>query len=93
MAFASKLPEKKFNAVYDVLYKRSEEAAKAAYQAKVAKAKTQKQREACAGVYPSDWSQLLDLWSRDRVSNLHVYECLKIGQVYTAEELSETTVH
>ncbi|HDZ37604.1 MAG TPA: hypothetical protein ENH62_04855 [Marinobacter sp.] len=93
MAFASTLPEKKFNAIYDALYKRSADAAKAAYEMKIAKAKTRKQREACAGHYPSDWSQLFDLWSRDRVSNLHVYECLHVGHVYSPDDLKEETVH
>lgn len=93
MAFASILPASKFNAIYDVLYKQSQRAAKAAYEAKVAKAKTRKQREACAGHYPSDWSELFDLWLRDRVSNLHVYECLRIGHVHSPDDLADETVH
>ena len=93
MAYASKLPESWFNAIYDELYKRAEAAAMASYQAKLAKAKTRKQREKCAGHYPSDWSKLLDLWCRDKVSNLHVLDCLRIGQVYSGEELSSMPVH
>ncbi|MFC6674317.1 hypothetical protein [Marinobacterium aestuariivivens] len=93
MAYASQLPEPKFNAIYDELYKRSETAAKAAYQAKLEKAKTRKQREACAGHYPSDWSKLFDLWCRDKVTNLHVLDCLRIGHVYSGEDLSGTSIH
>lgn len=93
MAYASKLPEKRFNAIYDELYKRTEAAAIASYEAKLAKAKTSKQREACAGHYPSDWSKLFGLWCRDKVSNLHVLDCLRIGHVYSGEELASTPVH
>lgn len=93
MAYSSHLPEPKFNAIYDELYKRAEAAAKASYEAELAKAKTCKQRESCAGHYPSDWSKLLDLWCRDKVSNLHVLDCLRIGHVYSGEDLSNTPVH
>lgn len=88
MAYAKKLSEAKFNQIYDELFKRAEAAAKAAYQEKLAKAKTPKQRQACAGHYPSDWSELLDLWCRNKVTNLHVLECLRIGHVYSGQELA-----
>ena len=71
MAYASLLPDKRFNEIYDLLYQRVAAAANAAYNAKLAKAKTRKQREACAGHYPSDWSVLFGLWCRDKVTNLH----------------------
>lgn len=87
MAYASKLPERKFNLIYEALYTRSEAAAKAQYESKLEKAKNHRQRQACAGIYPSDWSRLLDLWCRDRASNLHVIDCLKIGHVYSGDEL------
>lgn len=93
MAYASKLSENRFNAIYDEVYKRAEAEAKALYKAKLAKAKTRKQREQCAGHYPSDWSELLDLWCRDKVSNLHVLDCLQIGQVYSGDELASASVH
>ena len=89
MAFASKLSQEKFNELYDQLYEKSEKAAKAAYQAKLNKAPTTKQKEACGGGYPSDWSFLFRLWCHDRVSNLHVYECLRLNHVYSPEELEE----
>ncbi|EAZ97001.1 hypothetical protein MELB17_09433, partial [Marinobacter sp. ELB17] len=49
----------------------------------------QKQRKACAGYHPSDWSELFSLWCADKVSNLHVKDCLHLGHVYTPEELAE----
>ena len=88
MAYASLLPDKRFNEIYDLLYLRVSAAANAAYNAKLAKAKTRKQREACAGHYPSDWSVLFGLWCRDKVTNLHVLDCLRLGHVYSGQELA-----
>lgn len=88
MAYASKLPQEKFNQIYDALYQRTKNAADAQYQAKLAKARTARQREACAGVYTSDWSELFNAWVHDKVSNLHVKECLYLGHVHSAEALA-----
>lgn len=87
MAYASALPEERFREIYDQLEQRVDAAATAAYNAALAKAKTRKQRLACAGHYPSDWSRLMGLWCRDKVSNLMVQDCLRVGSVYSAGEL------
>jgi hypothetical protein len=84
MAYAKSLPEEKFDKIYDELYKRTEAATRAQYEAKLAKAKTRRQREACAGVYTSDWSELFNGWCHNKVSNLHVYDCLRCGYVLDA---------
>jgi hypothetical protein len=88
MAYASTLPEEKFNQIYDALYKRTEKATRDQYQAKLAKARTASQRKACAGVYTSDWSELFNDWTRDKATNLHVKECLYLGHVHSAEALA-----
>ena len=88
MAFASKLPEDKFAKIYDALERRVSMSADAQYQAKLAKAKTEKQRRACVGYYPSEWSKLMGLWCSDKVSNLFVLDCLRVGHVYAPDELN-----
>ncbi|HDT5862687.1 hypothetical protein E4188_22865 (plasmid) [Aeromonas media] len=87
MAYASLLPEDKFAEIYDQLEERVAAAATAAYNMAIAKAKTRKQRIACAGHYPSDWSRLMGLWCQDKVSNLMVQDCLRVGSVYSPGEL------
>lgn len=82
MAYASKLSEDRFSLVYDAINKRVSDSAEAQYQACLAKATTRQEREACAGGYPSEWSTLFDLWLRDKVTNLHVLECLRLGRVH-----------
>lgn len=84
MAYASKLNEAKFNALYDALNEMQRRSAESQYHAKLKKAKTAKQRRECAGHYPSEWSELFNLWLRDKVTNLYVYDCLKIGYVIGA---------
>ncbi|MNL54336.1 hypothetical protein D3C87_1776610 [compost metagenome] len=81
------LPEDKFAEIYNLLEERVAAAATAAYNMAIAKAKTRKQRIACAGHYPSDWSRLMGLWCQDKVSNLMVQDCLRVGSVYSAGEL------
>lgn len=87
MAYANQLTQEKFNELYDQLYQKSEQAAKAAYRQRLAKAKTSRQVKACAGVYPSDWSELFRQWVHGRASNLYVRECLKVGHVHSPEDL------
>lgn len=87
MAYASKLSEEKFSVIYRELMRRSFQAAKAQYEKKVAEARTESQRRACAGYYPSEWSELLEDWCRDRATNLYVLECLKLGHVHPPELL------
>ena len=85
MAYASSLPDEKFSEIYDQIEKHVSASAEAAYKANLAMAKTEKQRRACAGHYPSDWSIIFDLWCRDRIPNTYVIDCLRLGHVHAPD--------
>ena len=87
MAYASSLSQEKFNEIYNQLYQLSEKQGKSMYEAKLAKAKTRKQREACAGSYRGEWFELFDGWTRDKYSNIYVRDCIANGVVIPAEVL------
>ncbi|WP_081051742.1 hypothetical protein [Aeromonas hydrophila] len=88
MEYASQLPDPHFNQIYDLLEQRVSAAARAAYNSRLSKAKTREEREACAGCYPSAWSELFNQWCRDKVTNQHVLDCLKLGDAYSGQELA-----
>ena len=81
MAYASSLPESRFNAIHQELENHSFNAAKIAYEACFERAKSKKSRKACAGHYPNQWSTLLIQWCSNKVPNLVVYDALSLGYV------------
>lgn len=87
MAYASSLPDEKFSEIYDQIEKHVSASAEAAYKANLAMSKTEKQRRACAGHYPSDWSIIFDLWCRDRIPNTYVIDCLRLGHVHAPDAI------
>lgn len=81
MAYSNALPEATFNALYDTLTKKASNEHDAAYRSNLAKAKSRLQKLKCAGKYVGSWQRLLNNWLSQKVSNIHVYECLKLGCV------------
>lgn len=68
MAYASKLPDVKFDAIYDQL------------QA-LAKSSLDKCTSMKEGFFPNPWVKVINLWTVDRISNLAVYDMVKLEQV------------
>lgn len=88
MAYASTLPESKFNEIYDQLELKVSESAEAQYQQALKLAKTKRQQKACMRGYPSEWSVLMKQWCCDKVSNLYVMDCLRLGHVHAPSLLN-----
>lgn len=81
MAFVSKLPEERFSSIYDEL-----------------QALAHKSMLKCAirqpGFFPNPWVKVINLWTRERLTNLAVFDMLLSGQVNGLIELmpyEETT--
>ena len=78
--FASQMSDTAFNELYRQLQNLMGESAERQYQAKLALAKTEKQRRRCAGGYPSAYSRLMNLWSRDKIPTSLVDEYLELDE-------------
>ena len=71
MAYFSKLNGNKQLELYKALQEKVSSEANAMYNANGKK----------AGCYKDAWFELLDDWMQDKVSNLHIMDCLKAGYV------------
>jgi ribosomal protein L22 len=81
MAYYSNLPEEKASEIYNQISEKSQDAARAMFQARLKSAKSKKAKKACEGHYPNEWSNLLSKWINNKVSNLFVYDCLTLNYV------------
>jgi hypothetical protein len=68
MAFANTLPEERFSAIYDELQALAHES--------LLKCKLEK-----PGFFPNPWVKVINLWTRNRLSNLAIYDMLLTSQV------------
>ncbi len=81
MAFFSRLSEEKQNELYGKLQANISSESQSMYNAALSKAKTKKQKAECAGQYKGSWFYLLEDWMNDKVTNLHVRDCLRANVV------------
>jgi len=78
---ANTCSEEIFSVIYSELYARSSEENHSMYLAKLSKAKTDKQRKACAGCYVGSWQRVLNSWVRGRLPNVYVLDAIRAGFV------------
>lgn len=78
MAYYANLPEQKQLDIYQLIQAQISSEAEALYQSALSKARTERQRKACAGQYKGRWFALLD---KGEIPNLDVCECLQLGFV------------
>ena len=78
---ANTCSEEIFSEIYSELYARSSEENHSMYLAKLSKAKTDKQRKACAGCYVGSWQRVLNSWVRGRLPNVYVLDAIRAGFV------------
>lgn len=81
MAYHSKLDEKKQSEIQNALLEHVRSEHDAAYEANLRKAKSKLAKKRCAGRYEGAWWRLMEDWCNDKVTNLHVLDCLKAGFV------------
>lgn len=81
MAYYSALCEDKQSQLYSALQQQVSKEAQSMYETALSRAKTKRQKQACAGQYIGAWYRLLDGWMKDNITNLHVRDCLSYGHV------------
>ena len=84
MAYASKLNEDNHLHIYTQLKERADKALDKAVQSEIAKTGTCK-----PGFFPNPWTKVLNLWLKDKVTNLEVYDMLLIDQVSVEIEMMD----
>lgn len=78
---AKNCSESLFNSIYDQLEAEVSKEATALYNQALSKAKTNKQKAACAGSYQGKWFTLFDKWCHGKVANVFVLEALTLGYI------------
>ena len=81
MAYYDSLDAKKQNKIYEALQAQVGNEAQKMYGEALKKAKTKKQKKACAGQYIGRWYPLLNAWMKGDILNLVVLDALKVGFV------------
>lgn len=81
MAYSNTLTNFKFVAIQSELMERASREHDVEYNARVAKAKSPRQKRLCAGQYVGAWQRLLNGWLAEDITNLHVYDCIRNGVV------------
>lgn len=81
MAYANSLTDEKSAYYYHQLGLKIEAESSAAYESNLRKAKSKKAKDQCAGSYQGSWYRLREDWLANKVSNLHIQDCLRIGRV------------
>jgi hypothetical protein len=88
MAIATELSELEFEFLYDQIEAKVAEAASEQYSAAVEKATTPKEKKACAGHYPSAWSEMFENWLTGNLDNQLIYESILHNRVLKQDELT-----
>ena len=78
---ANTCSEEIFAELYEDLYARSSAENHAMYLASLSKAKTDKQRKACAGCYVGSWQKVFNAWVRGKLPNVYVLDAIRAGFV------------
>ena len=83
MAYCNKLPENKFNAVYDLLMDRAEKSliSNGQQYIKGLNIKGTGRIRSTSGFYPNPWCKVLNMWTRNKITNLEVYDMLKVDYI------------
>ena len=81
MAYYDSLDAKKQNYIYEALQVHVGNEAQQMYTEALKKAKTKKQKSACAGQYIGRWYPVLNAWMQGKVLNLVILDALKVGFV------------
>lgn len=85
MAYYQQLDSVSQHTLYLAIEGKVREEANCMYNEALRKAKTAKQKKACAGQYIGRWYPLLNAWMQGEVSNLAVRDALRVG--FVGEEL------
>jgi hypothetical protein len=78
---ANTCSEEIYSEIYSELYARSSEENSSMYLAELRKAKTDKQRKACAGRYVGSWQKVLNAWVHGKLPNVYVLDAIRAGFV------------
>lgn len=81
MAYFEQLNEDKQERMNNALLVKIREQHDNAYQANLARAKTARAKQACAGRYEGSWWRLWNSWSSNQTTNLHIIDCLRADVV------------
>lgn len=81
MAYCDSLDDERFVKIQSNLMDRASKEHDAEYNARVAKAKTKRQKRLCAGQYVGAWQRLLNAWLAKEVPNYQVNQCILAGVV------------
>jgi hypothetical protein len=76
MAYYENLDNQKQEEINEQLLIKVRAEHESAYQSNLAKAKSKLAKKRCAGRYEGAWWRLMNAWRDNKVTNLHVYDCL-----------------
>lgn len=77
MAYHNNLSIEKQNNIHNQLLEKVRTEHDSAYQSNLLKAKSKLAKKRCAGRYEGAWWRLMNDWLNNKVSNIHVFDCLE----------------
>lgn len=81
MAFHDSLSDAKQSVIHQQLTALASTEHDKAYQSNISKANSKLAKKRCAGRYEGSWYRLRNDWVAGKVTNLHVYDCIRFGRV------------